>query len=297
VPEIWIAVSDVIIPTRKLFPEVLKLVNETWTIPLKIWIQTTVVHIHIPFLLSIHSPFILISYSNDDHCFPFHHWPCDPPIYTLGLNLLASPYLIAAYAKNPCFSHPKLHPIPLGSKVQWVTPTFFGEDKTPTLVKFSSVFSPTSKFYQSIHRKYTISFCMDRGHTSDPFYRPHANIREVLYQHLIVFNFSLSPCSGYFDNYFDIMEQSRFTLAPPGGGIDTHRFYEALAVGSIPIVINTTGMSEIYEDLPVLIINAANEITSELLDRVEKDLRNSSRKYKWEKLLAPYWLERIENVV
>jgi len=58
----------------------------------------------------------------------------------------------------------------------------------------------------------------------------------------------------------------RFVVSPQGGGVDCHRTWEALCLGSIPI-IKTSFLDPLYEGLPVLIVDAWESVTPDLLDR------------------------------
>jgi hypothetical protein len=55
-------------------------------------------------------------------------------------------------------------------------------------------------------------------------------------------------------------------LCPRGVGEDTHRFFEALALNSIPIVKKTnTPFDMTFEIFPCLVINDWNEVSENLL--------------------------------
>ena len=71
----------------------------------------------------------------------------------------------------------------------------------------------------------------------------------------------------------------RWTLCPRGAGEDTHRLWEALYLGSIPVVVRSA-LSPLYDDLPVIQLDAWSELTIETLYRLEKTLpRDRSRAY------------------
>ncbi|MBS1986309.1 hypothetical protein JST99_00040 [Candidatus Dependentiae bacterium] len=81
-----------------------------------------------------------------------------------------------------------------------------------------------------------------------------------------------------------------FVLSPRGNGLDTHRTWEALLMGAIPIV-QTSASDSMYDELPVLIINDWSEVTEEFLHDAYNKLNGTS--YNGEKLYAPYWIEQI----
>lgn len=58
--------------------------------------------------------------------------------------------------------------------------------------------------------------------------------------------------------------QHKFVLAPRGHGLDTHRLWEALYMGCIPIVRRST-MDPLLEALPVLLVDDYREVTPDRL--------------------------------
>jgi len=52
---------------------------------------------------------------------------------------------------------------------------------------------------------------------------------------------------------------------PAGTGVDTHRFWEALYLGSVPIVLRGQ-LSSMYQNLPVIQLNSWNGLTQGVID-------------------------------
>ncbi len=90
--------------------------------------------------------------------------------------------------------------------------------------------------------------------------------------------------------YYIHVGQSKFVFSPPGAGMDCYRTWEALYLGSIPIVINSS-MNSIYENLPVLIVNNYEEINLELLTNVYDSMIKQTYDYK--RLYKGYWQRKI----
>ena len=83
-----------------------------------------------------------------------------------------------------------------------------------------------------------------------------------------------------------------FVLCPRGNGVDTHRLWETLYMGSIPIVIRDIAHSD-WTDLPILFIDCWEEVTE---DRLREELvRIEASSWNMDKLLIGYWIERIKN--
>jgi hypothetical protein len=95
----------------------------------------------------------------------------------------------------------------------------------------------------------------------------------------------------------------QFVLSPPGNGYDCHRTWEALALGAVPILfkaekVMSSGSSkanELFEGLPVVMVESHEEITEEALDRWAREIEEKKRAgvFKMEKLLAGYWIHQF----
>ena len=93
--------------------------------------------------------------------------------------------------------------------------------------------------------------------------------------------------------------QHVFVASPRGNGLDTIRTWEALMLGCIVIVRRIPGeaerecvLEELYQDLPVVLIDHWSSITRDFLDRILSEY--SQRTFRYEKLGTSYWIERIE---
>jgi hypothetical protein len=74
--------------------------------------------------------------------------------------------------------------------------------------------------------------------------------------------------------------------------MDCHRTWEALSLGSIPI-IKGNGFSKMFEDLPVLMVNDWREINQELLNNTIKKFKTTH--FNYDKLKLEYWINKIKN--
>ncbi len=96
-----------------------------------------------------------------------------------------------------------------------------------------------------------------------------------------------------FLEYMKDMSRFKFTLSPRGYGPDSYRTWEALLVGSIPIV-RTSQLDDLYSDLPILIVQDWSEVTLELLERTYRHM--CAKKFNIEKLFMEYWTKKIMSV-
>lgn len=113
-----------------------------------------------------------------------------------------------------------------------------------------------------------------------------------------------------FKDYLQEMAQCKFVLSPRGLGPDCYRTWEALLVGSIPIVRRCmyeysknvkknsrcfhSQLDDLYEGLPVLLIDSWDELTEEFLNRKYAEI--TSKQYSIAPLYMEYWWTKIIKV-
>lgn len=86
------------------------------------------------------------------------------------------------------------------------------------------------------------------------------------------------------------MAGHRFVLCPPGNGTDTHRMWEALYAGTIPVVQRHPALNA-FSDLPILFVDDLTEIAPEWLEREYE--RMTSLIWNMDKLFLPWWRSRF----
>lgn len=94
-----------------------------------------------------------------------------------------------------------------------------------------------------------------------------------------------------FDDYLDNMYNHKFMACPEGNGMDTHRTWECLYMGTIPIEKRNINNS-FFEDMPILLIDQWDDITEQLLLQSWPHLF-CSRNH--EKLTFEYWKKKIQS--
>lgn len=188
-------------------------------------------------------------------------------------NFLNNDNLIALFGQNvEKFKHPKLHSIPIGiANKMW-------DHGNPAIFNHVIKNLPPDKPYL---------LYMNFSPSTYPQERPY------------VFNlFKSQPfCTVAYPknlhNYLQEMALHKFTLSPRGNGIDCHRTWEALLVGSIPIV-RTSDLDVLYKNLPILIVENWEQVTEEFL--IQKYQEISNQKWNLNKKFATYWLSKILNI-
>lgn len=95
--------------------------------------------------------------------------------------------------------------------------------------------------------------------------------------------------------YYEEISNFKFVLSPPGAGLDCHRTWEALYMDCIPIV-EKSSISELYKDLPIIVVNNWNEINENFLINKYNEITNNKKNgiYNMEKIKLSYWLNKIK---
>lgn len=119
-------------------------------------------------------------------------------------------------------------------------------------------------------------------------------IRKIWFDELknekYVYSEMLGNGSSY-ENYIEKVKKSHFILSPEGNGIDCHRNWECLKIGSIPIISKTNFTNEIFSDLPVFLIDDIKNITEENLLNFLSNYKLN--KFNLDKLSCDYWKNKI----
>lgn len=90
-------------------------------------------------------------------------------------------------------------------------------------------------------------------------------------------------------NHYEAISKYKWVLCPRGAGQDTHRVWEALYLGSVPVVLKSP-LSQLYQDLPIIQLNNWDELSWNKL----QSLQSSIPKRK-EKASFDYWIHRIKE--
>lgn len=95
------------------------------------------------------------------------------------------------------------------------------------------------------------------------------------------------------ETFLRAIRQHDFCLAPRGNGLDTHRLWETLYVGSIPVVEYDPAWAD-FADLPILFVRDwQTEVTPDRLRAVRDDF--ARRSWNWDKLFVPYWEQTVAH--
>ena len=213
------------------------------------------------------------------------------PIAERVLEALTShPMLVAWYAQNRVFRHPKLQPMPIGLDYHTLSPPEGGGRAHPWGARRVPVdqerqLTQIGRSAGSIAVKEPVAFCnwhfaIERG-----------DRREC---HRKVDPIAVSYQSGVTtrDESWRMNAGCAFTLSPAGAGLDCHRSWEALLLGSIPVVLRSP-LDELFARLPVVIVDDWSEVTpTRLRSELDRIARGS---FDFSQLELGYWTARIQS--
>lgn len=200
--------------------------------------------------------------------------------------------IIAWFAIHPPKSnHKKFFPLPLGIK------------QDPQIHKEKHEFSAYLRNLRTTTLKSGLCYA-----NFDDVQNPSRKRLKAYIQDKPIFTVRTNPLP--FKEYFADMAQFKFALSPRGWGPDCYRTWEALYVGTIPIVTRCefdilyirshdcaykgSQLDQLYEDLPILVIDDWTELTEEFLNQKYEEM--ISKSYSMRKLYAEYWLDKIYEV-
>ena len=295
--DFWINYSDIVMEHKnqaEKYEEEINKLHETNDCVV-IFLKTDLIHCYIDILFSLEKPFILITASNDDHCPPFLSYPVDDEMLKMRVDaLMEKPELIFWFAKNPCILHRKLSAYPLGPKWQWKTTRFFGEDKTTHFNIYDSLCKTPKKSMLERSKKFHLLYFNFNQTTNNPLYTPHKNIRHTVKNELLK-RFSWNK-NEPFETYMNVLNTYKFCVSPPGRGIDTHRCWEALMMGTIPILCSTP-IDYLFDNLPVIIVkdDEWHKITPDYLTQQYEIILKNIDQYDFSSLYTDYWIKMLSS--
>ena len=192
---------------------------------------------------------------------------------------------------NKPFDHKKLSSLPIGinyarqgaSLQEWMNRKLIYEQKNKILINFSTTTHPSR------------SLLRDKAHGS---WKEITDVIDTLPIKEQRRERSYTDHSGFITipvthpDFYNILSSYQFVLSPRGRGIDCYRTWEALYVGTIPI-IKSSSIDELFQDLPVIIVKSWDEINKKFLD--DKLEEFSKRTFEVGRLSSTYWINKIKD--
>ena len=215
-------------------------------------------------LASINTRFVLVT-CGSDISIPFG-------IYEESMKILYSEKLICWFAQNAMRTFEKLRNLPIG--IDYHTDKTLSKEEQDTLLCKYKNSEKKAKLYGNFQFQMKVNFVHDRQEA----------IAEIPAD-IIDYEESRLPK----EECYHKMSSYKFIASPFGNGLECHRTWEALALGSIPVLRHSC-MDSVYEGLPIILVHSWSEVTRELLDSYEYP-----KTLQLEKLSVDYWIEQIKE--
>ena len=219
---------------------------------------------------TIQYPYILITHNSDVS--PVYLAAHDHPKGKYNFaNYLDDPKLIAWFAQNIDYAHPKLIPIPIG-----IANNCHAHGRV-------KIFSEATKNLISHDTRSEKIYLNIRVGNNAPERQPVVN---YFAGKPFAFFATLKPSAQYLEE----MKSYRYVINPPGNGIDCHRTWEALLLGCIPIMKHSI-LDGMLENLPVIFVHDWHEVTEQYLELKFEELKEKS--FNLSKIYFQYWKDLI----
>lgn len=238
---------------------------------------------------SVNAPFFLII-GGSDLTFP------DDYRALLDIDsLIANKKIIHIFAQNNALGqiNPKVSSIPIGMDYHTLLlrPSYFNstkqsiEEQDETLLTIPLLFS---------FEKKALLVIGDFHHKNTSYKRwshDRQQIAEILKETNVV---TLTEMPMPREDLWALKTRYWFSASPHGRGLDCHRTWEDLILGCI-VIVKTSPLDCLYEDLPVVIVQDWDEVTEENLKIWLNQYRDmiESGWYRI-KLTHAYWMQKIK---
>jgi hypothetical protein len=195
------------------------------------------------------------------------------------------------FSQNMTLEHPKITKMPIGLDYHTLqTRPLWGpitkcqdQEKILTMVKSKSTpfWERSSLCYANFHFSMNTKLGYDRKDAYQNIDKKLVYYEENKVSRIITWN---------------KQKEYAFVICPHGGGLDCHRNWEALCLGCIPIV-KTSKIDNLYDNLPVLIVDDWKNINTELLENTinKFKVKFQNNEFEIEKLKLKYWTDIIDG--
>ena len=199
----------------------------------------------------------------------------DEPLIPYNIVDILLPVSLGLFVLNNVYEHPLIHVMPIGIRdCEKVVPGHKGfshvylyregsnhcEKNILCLLCFTYTHEDRYRCYQELHNKPFVLNLNDNSYESQPSI--HCGKVPVW------INYAYTHKSDY-------------VLCPRGCGEDTHRFYEAIYLDSIPIVKRTnTVFDKLYNIFPCMIVDDWTDISEEFLLQNRSEYKKKIKEFK-----------------
>lgn len=201
---------------------------------------------------------------------------------TTGLIYLENAWLVHWYAQNldAPFAHSKLSPIPIGIE------NLHFKRHLPKIYEVCR-----SRAIEPVLRRFRVLM----NFTPNNSYRRRVLLLYSGQPELFTLSGILAAEGKDHLAFIEDIRNHQFMISPRGGGLDSHRTWEALACGTAVILLNDT-MHSLFDGMPVLLLPSWEMLTAKYLKLKLPSLLGTDGFYMFthEKHLMNYWINMLE---
>ena len=103
-----------------------------------------------------------------------------------------------------------------------------------------------------------------------------------------------------YGDYLRELHQSKFILSPSGMGLDCYRIWEALHLGTIPVLEHLNrrdGWYRTLQGLPIVWIDSFENLTPIFLEKEYQRIVNASQSFQYERLTKQWWINMVQSTL
>jgi hypothetical protein len=198
----------------------------------------------------------------------------DHPIGKDENLILEEPFLEKWFANNVDTDHPKLIAVPLG---------------LPNEVDFP-IYGDTRRLHAVASQPKTIKNIAYTNFKIETYPAERRLVHDFFKDQAWVTTGTLDLSEEGHRRYLEEIRDHKFCICPRGNGVDTHRMWEALYLGTIPICINSVTLEQ-FSELPILFVDDWNDVTADFLEKKYEEFQTKS--FNLDKLKMSYWQSKI----
>jgi len=161
----------------------------------------------------------------------------------------------------------------------------------PIPIGLSNYYSPKNLFYKDFKKSDLDSIQKVNEMYVNFNVNTNRKVREKLVKNLEdKSSFYIEKENKDLNAYLTSLINFKYVICPEGNGIDTHRFWETIYAGSIPVSENKITLKA-SEGLPVILLDSYDELSAEIIFNYV--LKENS--FDVEKLTVEYWINLMKN--
>lgn len=237
-------------------------IPSSWDNPKLIFMNTEDVKEFLNHIEKLQNPFVLLSHNSDTN------------ITSEYIPLCENDKLIHWFTQNPYIQHPKISFLPIG-----LANPIWPHGNYP-------IFSIVQSFAQMKNLTYYANFLIETNRTAREYCLDILQKKGIPY-------FAKSPPLQYLMQ----LKKSIFCICPEGNGVDTHRLWETLYMGSVPVLLKNSFTERISKDYPCILLDKWEDLDINPLGNPEtvKILEMASAKQQeiYNKLKFSYFQKQI----